>query len=161
MRYAAISALILCALAAQALPQAPAPAQPATPNRKIPCKTPDNAATCYWTHGRLSVYNGDPSWRLWKIGTSRILGIFSGPSHFPPRTDQDMEDPELPENLNRIYALSYRQRRAANDFWLALPDRAFGDFEICPLEPERKGEMQAACIEATKNIVLQPFPPSN
>lgn len=29
----------------------------------------------------------------------------------------------------------------------------FGDFEICPLEPEHKGEMQNACIESAKNLV--------
>jgi hypothetical protein len=44
MRYALISALALCAVVAQAIPQA-------APKRKIPCKTPENAASCYWTRG--------------------------------------------------------------------------------------------------------------
>jgi hypothetical protein len=47
--------------------------------RQIQCKTPENAAACYWAHGRLSAYDGTPSFRLWKIGTRRILGIYSGP----------------------------------------------------------------------------------
>ena len=46
MRYPLIAALALCAVAAQALPQT-------APKRTIPCKTPENAASCYWTHGRL------------------------------------------------------------------------------------------------------------
>ena len=51
MRYALIAALALCAIAAQAVPQNAA-------KRKIPCKTPENAASCYWTRGRLNFYNG-------------------------------------------------------------------------------------------------------
>jgi hypothetical protein len=72
MRYLLIAALALCSLAAQAIPQE-------TPKRKIPCKTPENATSCYWTHGRLGVYNGNPSFRVWRIGTTRIVGIHSGP----------------------------------------------------------------------------------
>jgi hypothetical protein len=145
MRYALISALALCALAAQALPQA-------TAKRKIPCKTPENAAFCYWTRGRLSIYNGNPPWRMWKVGTHRILAIFSGPSTFPPRNDQDSFNPELPPNLERAYkAEEPRKARLKEPF----PDPAFADFEVCPLEPERKGEMQAVCIESVKDIFLQ------
>ena len=145
MRYALISALALCAAAAQAIPQA-------TGKRKIPCKTPENAASCYWTHGRLSIYNGNPPWRMWKVGTHRILAIFSGPSTFPPRNDQDSFNPELPPNLERAYkAEEPRKSRLKEPF----PDPAFADFEVCPLEPERKGEMQAVCIESVKDIFLQ------
>src|SRR6202521_3912977 len=100
MRYALVSAFILCALAAQAIPQT-------TPNRKIPCKTPDNAAMCYWTHGRLAFYQGNPSMRLWKIGTRRILGIHSGPNS--ERYDVlDNEHPEFPATLDRAYEEDYK-----------------------------------------------------
>jgi len=145
MRYALISALALCAAAAQALPQK-------REGRKILCKTPENAASCYWTRGRLSIYNGNPPWRMWKVGTHRILAIFSGPSTFPPRNDQDSFNPELPPNLERAYkAEEPRKARLKEPF----PDPAFADFEVCPLEPERKGEMQAVCIESVKDIFLQ------
>src|SRR6266849_1435486 len=50
-----------------------ATASPKGSKRKIPCKTPENASLCYWTYGRLRVYNGDPSDRIWQIGTRRIL----------------------------------------------------------------------------------------
>src|SRR5262245_48301115 len=35
----------------------------------------DVAGKCFTVHGRLSVYNGTPSIRLWPIGTKRLLGI--------------------------------------------------------------------------------------
>ena len=101
--------------------------------------TPENSTSCYWTHGRLGATNGTPGIRLWKIGTNRILGIYSGPS--VDRASLDNENPELPENLARRFK--------------PFEKRVYADFEICPLEPERKGEMQAACIESAKNIVLE------
>jgi hypothetical protein len=67
MRYVLIVTLALCALAAQALPPQ------TTPKRKIPYKTPEIAASCYWTHGRLGVYNGNPSFRVWRTGTTKIV----------------------------------------------------------------------------------------
>jgi hypothetical protein len=152
MRYPLIAALALCAIAVQAVPQA-------TAKRKIPCKTLENAASCYWTHGRLGVYNGNPPWRMWKIGTKRILGVYSGPSTYPPRTDADSQRPEFPANLDNIYEADYKRRVARKEWDAEFPESAFGDFEICPLEPERKGEMQAVCIESARKIVLQPYVP--
>lgn len=107
--------------------------------RKIVCKTPDNAASCYWAHGRLSPYNGTPTMRLWKIGTKRILAIHSGPG-YKRGDNQENENPDLPANVDG--ALSKSKYGSI-----------FGDFEICPLEPEVAGEMQDACIESGKNFV--------
>jgi hypothetical protein len=108
--------------------------------RKIACKTPQNAGSCYWAHGRLSLYDGTPSYRLWKTGTRRILGIYSGPEA-ERRDPLDNEHPEFPTNLDRAFKTPYSQ--------------IFADFEICPLESERPGEMQAACIESAKNLVVR------
>jgi hypothetical protein len=113
-----------------------------TEKRKVTCKMPANAGTCYWTRGRLSLYNGgNPNLRLWKIGTHRILGIFSGPGAGPlgyRRTHED--EVELPPSLMK------------HDFTKAS---VFGDFEVCPLAPEKEEHMQPACIESVKNIVLE------
>ncbi len=101
------------------------------------------------------VYNGNPSDRIWQIGTRRILGVFSGPSHFPPRTIADDENPELPAKLKRAYDADYRRWKRSNgnkDYEFPI---IFADFEVCRLEPEKKGEMQAVCIESAKNIFLQ------
>lgn len=146
------AALAACAVAAQALPQQTAA------QRKIPCKTPENAGMCYWTHGRLSLYNGNPSMRLWKIGTNRILGIYSGP-HAERYDPLDNEHPELPANLEEAYDAERKRRIGLKDPDAGLPEPAFGDFEVCPLEPERKGEMQSVCIEAARNIFIQKIPP--
>src|SRR2546423_7018543 len=47
--------------------------------RKIPCKTPENASQCYWTHGRLWYESWHFTWLLWKIGTHRLLKICDEP----------------------------------------------------------------------------------
>jgi len=134
-RVSAATLVVVFAFCAQAVPQN-------GPKRKIPCKTPQNAASCYWTHGRLQEYEGTPAYRLWKIGTHHLLGIYSGPSAWRGnRLSIDNEDPEFPPNLRKlIHSGSVR---------------VFGDFEVCPLEPERAGSMQAACMESAKNLFVQ------
>jgi len=109
--------------------------------RKIACKIPVNAKNCYWTHGRLSIYNGNPTFRLWKIGTHRLLGIYSGPGFgpFDPGLNEE-DDLELPANLKKY------------DYTKAT---VYGDFEVCPLAAEREGRMQPACIESAKNLVSE------
>lgn len=109
------------------------------PKREIPCKTPENEKSCYWTHGRLRAGNGTPSFRLWKVGTDRVLGIYSGPS--VDRYGLDNENPELPASLGRKFR--------------PFEHGVFADFEVCPLEPQKAGVMQAACIESAKNIVVE------
>ena len=111
--------------------------------RKYVCKTPKLAPSCYWTHGQLKFWEGTPSLRLWKIGTKRILGIYSGPETYPGDLDGDNEHPELPANIQA------RLKPFANQI--------YADFEVCPLEPEKPKTMQAACIEAAKNIVVDDF----
>jgi hypothetical protein len=87
---------------------------------------------------------GTPAFRLWKIGTNRLLGIYSGPGAYQ-HEDQlgDNEHPELPENVRRKFSPGKN--------WI------FADFEVCPLEPEKKSAMQAACIESARNIVVEKF----
>jgi hypothetical protein len=115
--------------------------------RTITCKTPEIAASCYWTHGRLAVYNGSVSWRLWKIGTHNLLGIYSGPAAMPTRFDTlDSESPQLPKNLETIF------ESVQNPVYEIA---AFADFEVCPLERHTPGHMQAACIESAKHIFVQ------
>jgi hypothetical protein len=53
----------------------------------------------------------------------------------------DNENPELPSNLKCKLKPS--------------ENRVYGEFEVCPLEPEREGPMQAACIESAKNLIAK------
>ena len=110
--------------------------------RRVACKTEENAKTCYWIHGRLSIYNGNPTFRLWKIGTHRLLGIYSGPGAGPFNDGADEEDVELPSNLMKY------------DFTKVS---VFGDYEVCPFVPEKEGRMQPACIESAKNTIPQKY----
>lgn len=160
-----VSAIVLLAVAvaAQAVPQSGpqtaashsgAAAQPSAapqPQRKIPCKVPENASMCYWTRGMITCCNGNPSMRMWKVGTKRILGILSGPNSWQINPEDSL-NPELPVNLGRAYSAEYRRKEAAKDTDAGVHGPVFGDFEICPLEPERPGWMQPVCIESAKNI---------
>jgi|SRR5579864_285247 len=137
--------------------QAPQPPNAGSGTRKIPCRTPENASLCYWTHGRLSAYEGDPTYRIWKIRTRRILGVFNGPSHFPPSIasfDDDVFNPEFPANLEQAYLTDRRRWQKEGNTDHEPPD-IFADFEVCPLEAEKKGEMQAVCIESAKNVYVE------
>lgn len=163
MRYVLLLPIIAFALAAQTLPGQRAPqtkasqqsaARPNAGGRQIPCKTPENASMCYWTRGRLSLYTiGLPTYRIWKVGTNRILGIYSGPSTYPPRTDEDYLV-EFPANLQRVFDLEYeRNVKLKIDTPWYIGD-VFADFEVCPLEPDKPGYMQHTCVESAKNIFL-------
>lgn len=126
--------------------------------RKIPCKAPENASQCYWTRGRLSVYEGAVTFRIWKVGTRRMLGVFSGPSHYPVQTNDDMENPEFPSKLEKaLEADNRRLKRITGNMW-TFPPPVFADFEVCPLRPEEKGVRQPVCIESARNIFVQDAP---
>jgi hypothetical protein len=92
------------------------------------CKSnPAVIAKCFTVHGRLRAYNGNPTFRIWPIGTKRILGV-TGPN--PGDTAI------MPEGL-------------ACGFFCDV----VGDFEVCPFSQNRPGVMQRVCIESTKNTV--------
>jgi hypothetical protein len=84
-----------------------------------------------------------------------MLGVFNGPSHFPPRDIADDEDPEMPAELNRAYDAEIRRLKRERGYAWGIPPSAFADFEVCPLEPEHEGWMQAVCIESAKNIFVE------
>ena len=156
MREMLMAAVLLSlGLGAQAIPQAGrqsaqvAPQQNAAPQRRIPCKTPENASMCYWTRGRLYPTTGSGAWKMWRVGTKRIVTIFNGPSGFPPRNQEEVWNPEFPANLERAYRAEVPRLERLKQF---MPDWAYAVFEICPLEPEIPGASQAVCIEGAKNI---------
>src|SRR6266849_5261384 len=132
-----------------------AKASPSASARKIPCKTPENAPLCYWTHGRLSYYSVNFTWLLWKIGTQRLLEICDEPTYLSMQGTRDCADPEFPANVERVYDADRRRWKRAGGHGEYSPPDVFGDFEICPLEPERKGERQYACVESAKITFVQ------
>lgn len=103
----------------------------------------------------MSVYEGMVTYRIWKIGTRRLLGVFSGPSHYPANTDEDLENPEFPRELDKaLEANQRRHKRLTGTMWTVTPP-VFADFEVCPLRPEEKGVRQPVCIESATRIFIQ------
>jgi hypothetical protein len=90
------------------------------------CKSdPDIVDACFKVHGRLSAWNGPHTMRIWRIGTSRILGV---------------QDDIMPEDLTSK---------------MDLDVEAYGDFEVRPFTRERSAEMRMVCIEKAENVVIK------
>ena len=119
---------------AQAVPQN-------APKRRIPCKTPENASECFWTRGRIREGNGTPAYRMWKVGTKRLLGIYSGLSTYNDPLSLDNENPEFPANIDKTWAPE-----------VGAP--LYDEFEVCPLAPEHPGAMRPVCVESAKNLFV-------
>jgi hypothetical protein len=82
-------------------------------------------------HGRLSVYNGNPSCRIWIVGTKRILGIREFEEECP-----------IPVELHRILAEDVNDRLI------------YADFIVRPLTEQKDGVMQIVQFESAENIVV-------
>lgn len=94
-----------------------------------PCQTckndPDLVSACFTVHGRISMYNGTPTLRIWKIGTDRKLGV---------------QDFIVPESI------------ATNLTW---EKAGYGDFYVCPFTREKPDEMQIVCVESASKVIYK------
>lgn len=100
------------------------------------CRARDDlVGGCFKVRGRLSVYNGTPSIRLWPVGSRRLLGV---------RASDDASGVPGPTSI----PASVRER-------LDFDKEVFGDFLVCPLTRSRPGRMQAVCIESGKNLFVR------
>ena len=98
-----------------------------------PCRAqPSIVGKCFRVRGRLSLYNGAPTIRLWRVGTKRMLGVSA--SYSQPGYSN------IPEEIAK--RLDWE-----NEVW--------GDFLVCPFTRQRPKEMQMMCIETGKNIVVR------
>jgi hypothetical protein len=94
-----------------------------------PCKeSPQVMGACLVVHGRLSDWNGNPTLRIWPVGTRRMLGVREGYI--------------LPENVEGCVGWDLRRS-------------LYADFLVCPLERERSGHMRPVCIESATSLVLE------
>ena len=91
------------------------------------CKSnPQIVDVCFAIRGRLSAYNGNPSFRIWPIGTQRLLGVVD---------DQDRLS--VPSDIrNRI----------------GFGNDVFADYVVCPFTQARAGRMQYVCVEAATRV---------
>jgi hypothetical protein len=88
---------------------------------------------CFNVRGRLALYNGTPSARIWKVGTQRLLGVSDSRCQRP-------ECPQMPQEL------------ADRLSWEHV---IFGEFRVCPFTESRPGHMQLVCIASAKNLVVR------
>jgi hypothetical protein len=98
-----------------------------------PCaQSPKLTGRCFSVRGKLSLANGNPSWRIHSFGTRRVLGIFDG-------NLSDSEGGGLPPSVLHATELSHDFNRSVA-----------GTFDVCPLTPERPGHMRFVCIAGLK-----------
>jgi hypothetical protein len=80
-------------------------------------------------HGRLTYYNGNPSCRIWIVGTKRLLGV--------RESSDEMSD--MPKELRRM---------------MSWDREIFADFAVETLTPYKQGVMQMVRIVAAYKIVV-------
>jgi len=83
---------------------------------------------CFKHHGRLSSQNGI-ALKIWLIGTTRVVGL---------------EGTDLPPLVEK-----YLDMTSANHSYI------FGDFEICPTEPDSPGVLRRVCVTGAEKLVVQ------
>ena len=87
------------------------------------CKAnPNLAGQCFRVRGRLRAYNGNPTFRIWPVGTNRLLGVTG---------EHPGADPIIPEDLR-----------------VTFDHDLYADFEVCPFTPAKPGVMRRVCIES-------------
>lgn len=88
-------------------------------------KNPAVVGTCFEVNGRLRVYDGSPSVRVWPKGSRRLLGVLP--------SEQEI----MPDDLKKA---------------IGPGTDAFARMTVCPFTPIEPGKMQFVCIESARNI---------
>src|SRR5689334_15474021 len=85
-----------------------------------PCREhPQLIAACFTVRGRMYYANGNPSVRIWRVGTKRIMGVSEGRFGLPgyENLPQDIEDHLVLDEVDLL-----------------------ADFTVCPFTPLKPGE---------------------
>jgi len=59
--------------------------------------SPVVVSACFAVHGRLLLYNGSPAFRIWRIGTKRMLGVLAS-----DRSDPEVSDMLIPRSVQSL-----------------------------------------------------------
>jgi hypothetical protein len=95
---------------------------------------PNLVGACFPVHGRLELANGNPGWRIWVVGTKRVLGVFP-------------DDPYPPSPACLLPHVGDGKR-------------LYADFLVCPFASDRRGSMRPVCIESASHRVVETGPPA-
>src|SRR4051812_25582546 len=104
----------------------------------------DLVGPCFDIRGRVSLANGNPTVRIWRVGTARILGVVGVKCDEPPCGPHAMPD----------------------SLWMRMTwhKDVFADLTVCPITKEREAWMQMVCIDSARNAVERsrmPPPPAS
>ena len=88
-----------------------------------------NKAERLTVHGRLTYYNGNPSSRIWIVGTKRLLGV----------RESDGEVAHMPRELREL---------------MSWGREIFADFVVEPLTPSKPGVMQMVRVVSASKIIV-------
>ena len=91
----------------------------------------ENTNSPFELHGRLPLYSGNPCFRIWIIGTKRLLGVQGG----------DIDPATMPTELEALFQANGSLR-------------VYADFKVTPLTKYKKGHMQMVRIDSVKNLVI-------
>lgn len=81
-------------------------------------------------------YNGTPTFRIWIVGTKRLLGVF----------EIEIDNSEVPLMPERIAGLAG-----------FMDHEVYADFEVCPISEEKPHAMQMVCVESARRVVTTPY----
>lgn len=96
---------------------------------------------CRTVHGRMMATNGNPSLRIWEVGTRHYPGVDVG---------EDLSLHGLPANIRRKWT-------AATNRGSLFDASLYGDFRICALKPRRSGEMELVRVVSGQNLLVGPY----
>jgi hypothetical protein len=82
---------------------------------------------CFQHHGRLSSQNGI-ALKIWLVGRTRVVAVHN----------------EAPSIIEK-----YLDMASPNHSYI------YGDFDICPLAPDRPGHMRLVCVAGAERLVVQ------
>lgn len=91
---------------------------------------------CFNVHGRIRLYNGSPSVRIWPVGTNRLLGVSEGRFY-------NEEYANMPPDLLDL---------------LTFHSELFADFIVCPFTIDEPGAMRLVCIDSVSNVIVRKIP---
>jgi hypothetical protein len=84
-------------------------------------------------------YNGAPAFRIWPVGTHRVLGV-----NVPG--GEDSGNPPFPAEVNAARGPQF------DAFGTAL----FGDYLVCPFSRPRVGWMRFVCVARARRVIAAP-----
>ena len=93
--------------------------------------SPKRVGACFTVRGRLALWNGAPAFRIWPVGTKRMLGVNGADD------DPDAASP-IPDAVAKLRATDMTQ--------------VYGDYRVCPFSRGRPGHMQFVCIDSAANL---------